>query len=59
MIQKTWSIICDGCKSAINHWTGFTKKRLIEVEREDGTIFWKGKHFCCNECLNRFKEAQR
>ena len=54
MLEKTWSIICDGCGSNINHWTGWTKQQVIQHEREDGTIFYKGKHFCTEQCKQKY-----
>ena len=58
MIEKTWSIICDYCNCPINYWTGLTKKRIIEVEKADGTIFWKGKHFCSQQCKSNYIKAK-
>ena len=54
MIEKTISIICDACKCAIDHFTGYTKKRAAEVTKQEGTIFYKGMHFCGEGCRDLY-----
>ena len=55
MIQKTISIICDGCGCAIDHYTGYTKAEAIATARDHKVIFKGKKHFCNKKCVEKMK----
>lgn len=52
MIQKTISIICDGCGCTIDHFPGYTKAEAIAVSKDGGAII-KGKNHFCDEICER------
>ncbi len=56
MIQKTISIICDGCGAGIDHYPGYTKAEAVRVFMDGRGIIKGGKHFCDNKCLKEYKK---
>lgn len=58
MIEKIYEISCDNCSHAINHT--FYKPTIKDLKednikdlKEDNIICYKGKQFCCEECLSK------
>jgi hypothetical protein len=56
MIEKIYEISCDNCNHAINH---IFYKPTIKDLKEDNIICYKGKQFCCEECLEEYKRAHK
>lgn len=56
--QKTWSVICDGCSCGIDHFTGFDKYSAIQSALSNGTVFFKGKHFCSQACKSIYLKTK-
>lgn len=54
MIEKVYEVSCDNCGTTINHYIGNrpTKDEL----KSHGVKFYKGKLFCCDECLEDHKK---
>lgn len=50
MIEKIYEISCDNCSHSINH---IFYKPTIKDLKEDNIICYKGKQFCCEECLEK------
>lgn len=51
MIEKIYEISCDNCSHTINHT--FYKPTIKDL-KEDNIICYKGKQFCCEECLEEY-----
>lgn len=51
MIEKIYEISCDNCSHSINHT--FYKPTIKDL-KEDNIICYKGKQFCCEECLEEY-----
>lgn len=58
MIQKTISIICDGCGCAIDHFSGYTKAEAIATAKASGVIFKGKKHFCDKRCVKKYEQTE-
>lgn len=56
MIEKFYEISCDNCSHTINH---IFYKLTIKDLKEDNIICYKGKQFCCQECLEEYKRAYK
>lgn len=56
MIEKIYEISCDNCSHTINHT--FYKPTIKDL-KEDNIICYKGKQFCCEECLEEYKRAHK
>lgn len=56
MIEKNYEISCDNCNNGINHT--FYKSTIKDL-KEDNIICYKGKQFCCEECLEEYKRAHK
>jgi len=63
MIKKMVGIICDECGSAINYYPYyypyFTVKGALEEARKRGAIVKNGKHFCNNNCEDKFESRKK
>lgn len=59
MIQRTISIICDGCGCAIDHFVGFTKAEAIATAKDSVVVFKGKKHFCDKGCVKKYEQAQK
>jgi len=57
VIQKTISIICDGCGCAIDYFPGFTKAEAIATAKDKKVVFKGKKHFCDKRCEGKYEQA--
>ena len=56
MIEKFYEISCDNCNLAIIH---LLYRPTIKDLKECGIISYKGKQFCCKECLKEYKRNHK
>lgn len=57
MIEKWYEVTCDYCADAINHYIGNKPSRQEMVD--DGIIVVNNKHFCSNDCYNKYKNNSK
>lgn len=56
MIEKFYEISCDNCARGIIH---LLYKPTIKDLKEYDVISYKGKQFCCEECLEEYKHNHK
>lgn len=55
MIKKIYTIICNNCGEAINHYPELTKKKIIKQAKKEQIIFFKNnKQFCDEKCYKKY-----
>jgi len=59
MIEKLIGIICDECGNAIDYYPYFTVKEALEDAKKSGVIVKNGKHFCDDNCEDKFESRKK
>ena len=52
---KVLEMTCDGGLCTASHFIGCSRKEAERQAREDGWIVKNGKHFCTQQCYEKYK----
>lgn len=56
MILESYKVFCDECKSELREFSYHPEEPDFLAYR---MIVYKNKVFCCEECLNAYKEREK